>query len=105
LLITFWRIYQELGIPGTMWPPPNLRKLIYGLEEYMTPILDVSQHSINFFLLFSTVYNIHKFMKRKSEKNVAKRILVGYFGLRDLGKSRKYQRKLGFVASSLEVRI
>jgi hypothetical protein len=42
-------------------------------------------------------------MKRKSQENVAKRILVGYFGLRDLGKFKKYHRKLDDVASGFQV--
>lgn len=43
-------------------------------------------------------------MKRKSQKSLTKRTLVGYFGLRDIGKFKKYQRKLGSVASGFEVR-
>ena len=42
-------------------------------------------------------------MKRNSQKNFTKRTLEGYFGLRDLGKFKKYQRKLVSVASGFEV--
>ena len=44
-------------------------------------------------------------MKRKCEKNVVKRMLVGYLGIRDIGKFKKYQRKLDSVVLGLEVRI
>ena len=49
------------------------------------------------------MYRIHKFMKRESQKSITKRVLVGYLGLRDLGKFEKYQRKLDSVASGFEV--
>ena len=42
-------------------------------------------------------------MKRKSQKSLTKRILGGYFGVRDIGKIKKYQRNLGSVASGFEV--
>ena len=44
-------------------------------------------------------------MKRKSKESFTKRILLGYFGLRDLGKFEEYQRKLDYVASGFEVRL
>ena len=43
-------------------------------------------------------------MRRKCEKNVVKRILVGCFGIRDLGKFDRYQRRLDSVALGLKVR-
>lgn len=55
--------------------------------------------------LYRTVYRIHQLMKRKNKKNVVKRTLVGCFGLRNLGKFKKYQRRLDSVALFLEVRI
>ena len=42
-------------------------------------------------------------MERKCEKNLAKRVLVGCFGIRDLGKFNKYQRRLDSMALFLEV--
>ena len=42
-------------------------------------------------------------MTRKSQRNFAKRVVVGYFGLRDRRKFKKYQRKLGSVAAGFEV--
>ena len=49
------------------------------------------------------MYFIHKFMKRKSQESFTKRTFVGYLGLRDLGKFKKYERKLDSVASVFEV--
>jgi len=41
-------------------------------------------------------------MKRRSQKGLTKRTLVGYFGLRDLGKFKKYERDLDSVALGFE---
>lgn len=82
LVVVFWQLCNKSEIPGKLWPPPNLRNVIDKLVD--------------------TVYYIHKLMKRKSEESLAKRIVVGYFGLRDLRKFKKYQRKLDAVASSFE---
>jgi len=41
-------------------------------------------------------------MRRKSEKNLAKRVLLGCFGIRDLGKFNKYERRLGIMAFCLQ---
>lgn len=54
-------------------------------------------------IVYRTIHHIHKFLKRKT-KPVAKRALVGVFGIRDLGKFKKYQRKLDSIAFSLEVK-
>jgi len=70
-----------VGIPGSMWPPPYLKEATDKL--------------------INTVDFIHKFMIR-SQKSSTKRILVGYFGLRDLRKFKKYERKLDSVASGFE---
>ena len=106
LVVVFWQEYNKLGIPGTMWPPPYLRDVIDRLVKYVTRVYKPASTNyffVLFFKIYSTVYYIYKLVKRKSQKRFAKRILVGYFGLRDIGKFKKYQRKLGSVASSFQV--
>ena len=51
---------------------------------------------------YSTVYRVHGLMTRKCEKSFVKRIPVGFFRIRDLGKFKKYQWRLDSVASGLK---
>ena len=82
------------------WLPPKLSDLLDELEEY---VVCPSEWCKTFTLVYSTTCRIHKLMERKSEKNLAKRVLLGCFGIRDLGKFNKYQRRLGVLALSLQV--
>ena len=83
-----------------VWPPPRLRNLLDELIEY---VVCPSEWCKTLTLFYSMACRIHKLSGRKSEKNFAKRVLLGYFGIRDLGKFNKYQQRLTVMASYLQV--
>lgn len=89
--------YPPLG-----WPPPKLRDL---LDELVVYVICPSEWCKTLTLVYSTTCRIHRLMGRKSEKNLAKRVLLGCFGIRDLGKFNKYQQRLGNMTLSLQVTI
>ena len=82
------------------WPPPKLRNSLNELVEYVVCPFEWCK---TFTLVYSMACHIHKLFGRKSEKNFAKRLLLGCFGIRDLGKFNIYQRKLTIMASCLQV--
>jgi len=84
LVVIVWQLYIGLKVKyhSLGWPPPKLKNF---LEE-----------------LVDMACLIHELLLRKSEKNLAKRVLLGCFGIRDLGKFNKYQRRLGIMALFLQ---
>ena len=82
------------------WPPPKLRDLHNELVEW---VICPSEWCKTFTLVSSVTSGIHKLMVRKSEKNLAIRVLLGCFGIRDIGKLNIYQRRLGIMALNLQV--
>ena len=103
LVITLWQLYIDGAKYRSLgWPPPKLRNLLEELVEY---VVFPSEWHKTFTLVYSTTSCIHKLMGRKSEKNPAKRVLLGCFGIRDLGKFNKYQQRLCIMALRLQVTI
>lgn len=102
LVIILWQLYIELKAKyhSLGWPPPKLKNLLDELVEY---VVCPSEWYKTFTLVYSTTCHIHKLMGRKSEKNPVKRVLLGCFGIRDLGKLNIYQRRLGIMALCLQV--
>jgi len=84
LVVVFWQLYITTESDPLFWPLPGLRKVLDELAE--------------------TIFDVYRLMKRKSRENIARRVLEGFFGVRDIGKLKKYQRRLESVASGLEVR-
>ena len=108
LVIVLWRLHDEHRRGPTsrkIWPPPELAKHFDKFVKWVPFHLTLRWRGLvpNRFLLHRTVCRIHEFMKRNSE-TISKRIVSGYFGIRDIGKFKKYQQKLDSVALALEVR-
>lgn len=82
LVVVLQQLYNNSRSLRSIWPP-------LGFNGHIKELIH-------------TVYRVHGLMTRKCEKNLANRILVGCFGIRDLGKFKKYQRRLDSVASGLE---
>jgi len=102
LVVILWQLYiegKERYHHLLDWPPPKLKDLLDELVEYVVCPFDWCK---SFTLVYSTTCGIHKLMRRKSENSLAKRVLLGYFGIRDHGKFNKYQQRLGVVASRLQ---
>ena len=105
MVVFFCQLYIELKVKyrsqlDSRWPPPKYEGPLDELEAY---VFCPSNWFWTLTLFYSTTRRIHELMGRKSEKSLAKRVLLGCFGIRDLGKVNKYQQKLGAVALRLQV--